>query len=53
MFKEIRGKSYPKEFVDWMIGLYGCEEMMPNDDIIWAWSVAYTAGYRQARKDCK
>ena len=29
MLKKIRGTSYPAAFVDWMIGTYGREELMP------------------------
>lgn len=51
MLEEIRGKHYPKEFVSWMFSMYGREELMPDDNTIWLWSIAYTAGYQQARED--
>lgn len=44
MLKKIRGKSYPAAFVDWMIGAYGREELMPDDHYIILMSVCYMAG---------
>lgn len=44
MLKKIRDKSYPAAFVDWMIGTYGVEKLMPDDDTIMAMSICYTAG---------
>lgn len=44
MLKKIRGKSYPAAFVDWMIGTYGREELMPDDHYIILMSVCYNAG---------
>lgn len=34
MLKKIRGVHYPAAFVDWMIGTYGREELMPDDNTI-------------------
>lgn len=54
--KMIRGKWYPEEFVNWMIGIYGKEDLMPdNDDTIFLWSIAFEAGracgYKQGSED--
>lgn len=54
--KMIRGKWYPEEFVNWMIGIYGKEDLMPsNDDTILLWSIAFEAGrargYEQGSAD--
>lgn len=54
--KQIRGKNFPKEFVDWMFGTYGLEELMPDDKTIFLWSIVFEAGkavgYQLAREDC-
>ena len=44
MLKEIRGIHYPAAFVDWMIGTYGREEFMPDDNTIMLMSLCYNAG---------
>lgn len=44
MLKKIRNTSYPAAFVDWMIGTYGREELMPNDRDIMLMSCCYMAG---------
>lgn len=44
MLKKIRGKHYPAAFVDWMIGTYGREELMPDDNTIMLMSICYNAG---------
>lgn len=44
--KKIRDISYPADFVDWMIGTYGREELMPNDRDIMLMSMCYMAGMR-------
>ena len=44
MLKKIRGKHYPAAFVDWMIGTYGLEELMPDDNSIMLMSICYNAG---------
>ncbi len=44
MLKKIRGTSYPAAFVGWMIGTYGCEELMPSDRDIMLMSICFTAG---------
>jgi len=44
MLKKIRGTSYPAAFVGWMIGTYGCEELMPSDRDIMLMSICYMAG---------
>ena len=44
MLKKIRDTSYPAAFVDWMIGTYGCEELMPSDRDIMLMSICYMAG---------
>lgn len=44
MWKKIRNTSYPAAFVDWMIGIYGREELMPNDHDIMLMSMCYMAG---------
>lgn len=44
MLKKIRNISYPAAFVDWMIGTYGREELMPNDRDIMLMSCCYMAG---------
>ena len=54
--KQIRGKNYPGEFVDWMFSIYGREELMPDDDhTIMLWSIVFEAGkaegYRQGCSD--
>ena len=44
MLKKIRDSSYPAAFVDWMIGIYGREELMPSDRDIMLMSMCYIAG---------
>ncbi len=44
MLKKIRNTSYPAAFVDWMIGTYGREELMPDDRDIMLMSMCYIAG---------
>lgn len=44
MLKKIRGIHYPAAFVDWMIGTYGREEWMPDDNTIMLMSLCYNAG---------
>lgn len=46
MLKKIRDRHYPAAFVDWMVEGYGREELMPDDDTIWLWSIAFDAGMR-------
>lgn len=46
MKKYIRDKSYPADFVDWMFGTYGREELMPDDHDILLMSFCYMAGMR-------
>lgn len=54
--KEIRGKNYPNDFVNYMISIYGTEALMPEDRIIFIWSHIFEAGraigYKQARENC-
>ena len=42
--KKIRNVYYPIEFVDWVIGTYGKEEFMPNDDTLFIWCTVFEAG---------
>ena len=42
--KMIRNKYYPEDFVEWMINIYGREELMPDDNTIFLWCVAFEAG---------
>jgi hypothetical protein len=44
MLKKIRDTSYPAAFVDWMIGTYGREELMPSDRDIMLMSICFIAG---------
>ena len=57
MKKYIRDKSCPADFVNWMFGVYGREELMPNDRDILLMSICYIAGmhygYDRGREDAE